>query len=303
MISKYKLRKLYERYGYEWFWGVPETDSYMAFIVRYGVNDYLELVVLTNRTEDRTNAEIAKRNLLEEYDFAEVKISQYADYEEAEQALFTAFFKPEEYAKALKADVKTYGGVEIKDHNYKLVKGVIKRALETELCDGENWNVISVMGNKSKDIPNLYVTADIAYSLWSEKAVPLVVDLAKNKAAKLFRYILEDEISRKFRGIKYECVLEEIKNGHIPVIVTGIEYMFKDHGKMLPDAKENMMALLSSLTNFVVKKGAKTKLVFVTDNPIYTYLLLRFVEDYFAEDSKIHTEVSTGTFLLRQWHI
>ena len=74
MISKYKLRKLYERYGYEWFWGVPETDSYMAFIVRYGVNDYLELVVLTNRTEDRTNAEIAKRNLLEEYDFAEVKI-------------------------------------------------------------------------------------------------------------------------------------------------------------------------------------------------------------------------------------
>ena len=98
-------------------------------------------------------------------------------------------------------------------------------------------------------------------------------------------------------------MLEEIKSGRIPVIVTGIEYMFTENGNLLPDAKENMRALLSSLTNAVVKKGAKTKLVFVTDHPIYTYLLLHFVEDYFAEDSKIHTEVSTGTFSLRQWHI
>ena len=303
MISKYKLRKLYERYGYEWFWDVPETDSYMAFTVRCGLNDYLDLVVLTNRTEDRTNAEIAKRNLLEEYDFAEVKISQYADCEEAEQALFTAFFKPEEYEKALKADFKTYGGVEIKDHNCKLVKGMVKRSMETEFCDDGYGNVISIVENKSKDIPSLYVATDIAYGSWSEKTMPLVVDLAKNKAARLFRYILEDEIARKLRGIKYECLREEIKNGRIPVIITGLEYMFSDHGKMLPDAKENMRALLFSLTNVAVKHGSKTKLVFITENPTYTYLLLHFVEDYFAEDAKIQTEVSTGTFSLKQWHI
>lgn len=52
---------------------------------------------------------------------------------------------------------------------------------------------------------------------------PLFTELSKNRGAKIFRYILLDEIDIEFPTLNSEVVIHEIKNGRIPLIIDGFD--------------------------------------------------------------------------------
>ena len=60
--------------------------------------------------------------------------------------------------------------------------------------------------------------------------VPLYVELSRNREARIFKYILLDEIDKQFQSLgSSEIVIREIKNGRIPLIIDGFdELLSKD---------------------------------------------------------------------------
>ena len=52
---------------------------------------------------------------------------------------------------------------------------------------------------------------------------PLFTELAKNRGANIFRYILLDEIDIEFPTLNSELVINEIKNGRVPLIIDGFD--------------------------------------------------------------------------------
>lgn len=56
-----------------------------------------------------------------------------------------------------------------------------------------------------------------------EKIAPLFIELSKNRSAKLFRYVLLDEIDRKYSHIKADTVQNEIEAGLVPLIIDGFD--------------------------------------------------------------------------------
>ena len=64
--------------------------------------------------------------------------------------------------------------------------------------------------------------------LSSEKVqVPLFVELSKNRNARLFRYVLQDEIDKKFTQLSSAVVIREIKTGRIPLIIDGFDELIE----------------------------------------------------------------------------
>ncbi|MCI9407024.1 MAG: NACHT domain-containing protein [Clostridia bacterium] len=63
-----------------------------------------------------------------------------------------------------------------------------------------------------------------------EHSIPLFIELTKNRGARIFRHVLDDEINRNFAGLKRELVIEEIKRGNILLIIDGFdELLTKKH--------------------------------------------------------------------------
>lgn len=55
------------------------------------------------------------------------------------------------------------------------------------------------------------------------KIVPLFIELSKNRNARIFKYVLLDEIDRNFSTLSSELVISEIKKGNVPLIIDGFD--------------------------------------------------------------------------------
>ena len=53
--------------------------------------------------------------------------------------------------------------------------------------------------------------------------VPLFIELSKNRNARIFKYVLLDEIDRNFSSLSSELVISEIKAGRVPLIIDGFD--------------------------------------------------------------------------------
>ncbi|WP_228262130.1 hypothetical protein, partial [Acinetobacter baumannii] len=51
--------------------------------------------------------------------------------------------------------------------------------------------------------------------------VPLFSELSRNRQAKIFHYVLLDEIDRSFPNLKSQLVKDQILKGKVPVILDG----------------------------------------------------------------------------------
>lgn len=53
--------------------------------------------------------------------------------------------------------------------------------------------------------------------------------------AALFRYVLLDEIDRKFTSLSSELVISEIRNGKVPLIIDGFDELISRSNKNMSD--------------------------------------------------------------------
>lgn len=65
----------------------------------------------------------------------------------------------------------------------------------------------------------------------TDNFAPIFTELSKNRKAALFRYVLLDEIDRKFTSLSSELVISEIRNGKVPLIIDGFDELISRSNK------------------------------------------------------------------------
>lgn len=260
-----ELETLYGKYGFQ----PVETgiENVLAFALRTGYFLNADVIALTLEAEV-----IAAKAILEQTGYA-CTVRHYADLSEAELELFTGFFTADSSRVRLKQDYKrfaravstSWGGAE-----YHYVSGPFT---SDNSKNENNESVIDHVCNLLKgDEPALvileaaagYGKTCTAYEVLlqllnsTEKHVPILTELSLNRQAKIFRYVLLDEINRSLPGLRYELVQEQIQRGRVPLIIDGFDELLSRRANA-DDAFEEAEPMLETIAE-ILKGSAKVLL-------------------------------------------
>ncbi|WP_138947819.1 hypothetical protein [Pseudomonas syringae] len=87
--------------------------------------------------------------------------------------------------------------------------------------------------------------------------IPLFSELSRNRQAKIFRYVLLDEIDRSFPSLRSSLVRSEIQNGNVPVILDGFDELIpQSKAKSESDDYDTTEPMLETIGE-LLKKSAK----------------------------------------------
>ena len=95
--------------------------------------------------------------------------------------------------------------------------------------------------------------------------LPLFVELSKNRNARLFRYVLQDEIDKKFTKLSYNLVVREIKERRIPLVIDGFDELIEQKGRILEDSDERSLSMLSTIAE-LLDEDSKAWILLTTRN-------------------------------------
>lgn len=229
MLKKEELRKVYTQYGFK----ESKTNE-------------LDVVVFTYQSGHFHNADIIKlsENSNDEKAFEEFKRAGYAckirDYKnikDVESTLFKGFFSVESTKNRLKREYEKHAESIAKAHvdngTYKYINS--RYYINEKL--GEKDVVSEIYERLAEKKPILFLVEAAAgfgktctaYELLQkllesdEDMVPLFSELSRNRQAKIFRYVLLDEIDRSFPSLSSRLVNHEIQHGRVPVILDGFD--------------------------------------------------------------------------------
>jgi hypothetical protein len=169
-------------------------------------------------------------------------LRSYTSIEEAEQKLFEGFFDIENSIKVLNNSYNDYKSKisEVIFNEYQYINSRYYDAesesyKEDDLVDtifkdfhleGPVLIVLEAAAGFGKTSTSYEVVNKMVVQLNFSK-IPLFAELSRNRQATIFKYVLYDEINRKFTGISLELVYKHIIEGRIPVIIDGFDELLK----------------------------------------------------------------------------
>ena len=92
---------------------------------------------------------------------------------------------------------------------------------------------------------------------------PIFTELSKNRKAALFRYVLLDEIDKKFTSLSSQLVLQEIRNGMVPLIIDGFDELISRSSPNMSNSilqEDDSQTMLDTIAE-LFDEGCKTKVV------------------------------------------
>ncbi|NYE27676.1 hypothetical protein HDE78_000601 [Rhodanobacter sp. K2T2] len=282
-----ELIKAYQRYGFT--------------LQRRTAND--EALVFTLKTGYFDNAEIIKLNPNFQADdlFAEFSASGYActirnatTPKQAEEELFNGFFSVESTRARLIDEYTRFTATLVKPYGDKATYEYIKAPYQIDGLAGEKTAPEEVLSRMDTDHPVLFLieaaagfgktcTAQEISQLLTctAKRLPLYAELSRNRQARIFRYILLDEIDRTFPLLSSKLVQTEIKNGRISVILDGFdELLRKGEDSEDFDNKEPMLETVSELLTGKAKIIITTRRTVLFDGDEFHQWLERHINDF-----------------------
>ncbi len=93
--------------------------------------------------------------------------------------------------------------------------------------------------------------------------VPLFIELSNNRNARIFKYVLLDEIDRNFSNLSSDLVTAEIKHGNVPLIIDGFDELLAslaDSDKLDSDAVEKTQTMLQTIVE-LFEGNSKAKII------------------------------------------
>ena len=143
-----------------------------------------------------------------------------------QEFLFKSFFKPDINKKKLEKEYETYisNQNEQLQSTYRYIEGnfqnseaIVEKGLVNYIAEN-SWKkqgellILEAAAGYGKTC----TVYEILHQLLQNDGMrfPLFIELSKNRNARLFRYVLQDEINKKFQHISYNLVIEEIKQGN-----------------------------------------------------------------------------------------
>ncbi|SDY93975.1 NACHT domain-containing protein [Nitrosomonas halophila] len=269
MSEKSSLIDVYKRYGFN-LASTTENDESLVFTLKTGYFD---------------NAEIIKLNPNASVDdlFKDLSAAGYAcsvrtatTLEKAEEELFNGFFSVKTTRHRLADEYKKFASSLVRSYGEKAKYEYIKAPYHINGKEGQKTAPEEILSRIEEDRPILFLIEAAAgfgktctaqeisqLLVTSTGKLPLYAELSRNRQARIFRYILLDEIDRTFPLLSSKLVQTEIKNGRISVILDGFDELLRkgEDGEEF-DNKEPMLETISELLT------GKAKIIITTRRTI-----------------------------------
>ena len=251
MLDRNKIKSLYKSYGFEE--KKSNSENVAVFSIRSGHFHNADIVLLNVNAEGDDAFEQFKAS-----GYA-CTIRNYSSVEEASIALFNGFFSVgsarerhlKEYQVFTDSLVKKYSD----DAKYKYINvDYVINGIE-----GESNVVDEILQKVKSNKPVLFLIEAAAgfgktctsYELLKElinqdnNKIPLFSELSRNRQAKIFKYVLLDEIDRSFPQLNSSLVTSEIRKGNVPVILDGFDELL--HRSQDADGYSNAEPMMETI--------------------------------------------------------
>lgn len=254
--DKQQLIQLYEKYS---FHVEEEYEDEIVFAYREGFFYNAEIVKLEAQPKQK------KVDLKEKYEQAgyAVRLTDFESFEREHERLFNGFFNVVAARKRLQTECKNFYDLQTQkmfDIPYQYVEP--NCYIGSEYQDGHLIELI--LKQISQPGPQLIIleaAAGFGKTCTSYELVRNMVEkndfgtlifteLSKNRKASLFRYVLLDEIDKKFTNLSSDLVLWEIRNGRVPLIIDGFDELLSksnSSGRDSGEHDENAQTMLDTI--------------------------------------------------------
>ena len=263
-----EIEALYELYGFS---KVKQSDDYVVFTYSNGYFYNAEIIKFNNQIE------VTKlKREFEEAGYS-VRIIEYVSLEKTHELLFNGFFAVKNINDRLLKDYELFGELQSKKllgATYEYVEPKCNWNCEGEQKDlifgiyeqiqkpGAQLIILEAAAGYGKTCTSYELIKMIADNC-TDNFAPIFTELSKNRKAALFRYVLLDEIDRKFTSLSSELVISEIRNGKVPLIIDGFDELISRSNKNMSDpnsVEDDSQTMLDTIAE-LFEPGCQTKVV------------------------------------------
>ena len=273
-----EIEALYELYGFS---KVKQSDDYVVFTYSNGYFYNAEIIKFNNQIE-----ETKLKREFEEAGYS-VRIIEYVSLEKTHELLFNGFFAVKNINDRLLKDYELFGELQSKKllgATYEYVEPKCNWNCEGEQKDlifgiyeqiqkpGAQLIILEAAAGYGKTCTSYELIKMIADNC-TDNFAPIFTELSKNRKAALFRYVLLDEIDRKFTSLSSELVISEIRNGKVPLIIDGFDELISRSNKNMSDpnsVEDDSQTMLDTIAE-LFEPGCQTKVVLTSrESAIFT---------------------------------
>lgn len=259
-----KIWKLYERYGYR---TSELDDEYMIFVLENVMYPAVDILIFDENSE----IYLSKKAEYSARDYG-VRVTVYRGLSSVEDYLFRGFFRVEAAAEQLELNYSRYAEKQMKlygrdksEYRYIPIPYSVEVNFQSE--PHTQGLVDSIFRNMQGDCPVLIIIEAAAgygktstayelihqYSQRMPEVRPFFMELAKDRTASNFRYLLLSQMEQQFDILlKNDVVLHNIRQGRIPLIIDGFDELLSadlDNGGVNIDFREveTMLSTIAEL--------------------------------------------------------
>lgn len=265
-----KIEELYKLYG---FTESENRDDCIVFTFSNGYFDNAEIIRFNSNVEKAIELKKEYENL----GFS-VREAQYDSYNALHSFLFKGFFGIENINKRLIREYESFFSLQ----SQKLFESIYEYIEPTYFWNNEVRHeklICSILSQIEKDGAQLIILEAAAgygktctsYELIKSMAeneniqyAPIFTELSKNRKAALFRYVLLDEIDRKFTSLSSQLVISEIQNGRVPLIIDGFDELISRSNQNMSNGcnaqDDDAQTMLDTIAD-LFEEDCKTKVV------------------------------------------
>jgi len=214
--------------------------------------------------------------------------------ESTEEDLFRGFFSVETTRGRLLDDYQRFTSSLVAPYGPSARYEYIRAPYQIDGEEGTKSPPLEVLERISSPEPTLFLieaaagfgktcTAQEVVSLLAQnqERLPLYAELSRNRQARIFRYILLDEIDRTFPLLSSSLVQTEIRNGRIATILDGFDELLRKSDEASSfENKEPMLETVSELLTGRAKVIITTRRTVLFDGDEFHRWLDRHAQDF-----------------------
>lgn len=252
MELKEKVKEVYEKYGFRFH---EEVGGVLSFLLVAGVFRNIEVVAF--------DTDIDLGCIESEYREAgyNVSVFEFCSFEGLEERLFSAFFNVIDYRSKVSGYYDDFSrGISRKTNSESY--NYLSAPYKVNGRVGGDDVISEIVSRLSGERPAMFIVEAAAgygktctaYEVMREvnkcsEKIPLLAELYKNRQAKIFRYVLLDEIERSFYGVNSAAVASEIASGRIVTILDGFDELLKE--SEVDDSFDTSEPMLETIGEFL----------------------------------------------------
>jgi hypothetical protein len=260
-----RLEDIYQRYGFETA-KVYENEKVIVFTLKTGYFDNADIVPLAPDADTKKPFD----------DFSGLNyactVREYLNPKQTETELFKGFFSvslimerlAKDYAKFTNSIVRQYAD----DAKYTYINAPYTVNGKVGLTSPAN-EVVARLGDSRPILFLIEAAAGFGKTctafeivnqlVQGETYLPLFSELSRNRKAPIFRYVLLDEIDRRFPTLSSRLVQSEMINGRVVAILDGFDELLRKSDDV--DEFENQEPMLETIGQFLT---GQAKIVLTT---------------------------------------